>query len=88
MIYELTLPEGLRLLGRYTLGCAEQKGWNQNFIGCKIFTASQEILPSLRWKSHVLQQLDTALYMLEIRKKLIDQSNTKAKEASPGTLES
>ena len=35
-----------------------------------------------------IQQLDTALYRSDIRKKLIDQSNTKSNEASPGPLES
>ena len=32
-IYQLTFPEGLRLLGRYTLGCAEKKGRKHYSIG-------------------------------------------------------
>ena len=35
-----------------------------------------------------IQQLDTALYRAYIKKKLVDQSNTKAKETSLGPLES
>ena len=35
-----------------------------------------------------IQQLDTAMYKLDIKKNLIDQSNTNAKEASSGPLES
>ena len=35
-----------------------------------------------------IENLDTNMYRAEIRNKLIDQSNTNAKEASPGTLES
>ena len=35
-----------------------------------------------------IKQLDTALYMIEIRKKLIDQSSKKDKEDFPGSLES
>ena len=35
-----------------------------------------------------IEQLDTALYRVDIRKKPTDQSNKKAKEASPGQLES
>ena len=35
-----------------------------------------------------IKQFDTALYRAEIRKKLVDQYNTKAKEASLGPLES
>ena len=35
-----------------------------------------------------IEQLDTTLYKENIRKNLIDQSNTKATEDSPGPLES
>ena len=35
-----------------------------------------------------IKKLYTAFYRADIRMKLIDQSNTKAKEASPGPLES
>ena len=34
----------------------------------------------------IIHQLDTALYRAETRKKIIYQSNTKAKEDSPGPL--
>ena len=35
-----------------------------------------------------IEQLDTTLYRSDTRKNIIDQSNTKAKEYSPGPLES
>ena len=39
-------------------------------------------------KVMVIEQLYTALYRAETRKKLIDQSNKKANEDSPDTFES
>ena len=47
-IYQLTLPEGLRIMVRQTLGPAEQNGRNHYFIECHILIASQGILPLLR----------------------------------------
>ena len=57
--------------------------WVQNFYCISVDPTIVEINVVM-----FIKKLDTALYRADIKKKLIDQSNTNTKESSPSPLES
>ena len=66
-------------MGRYTLVCVEQKDECTSSLGAIFYCISGD--PTIVYLIEIgfIQQLDTALYREEIRKRPIDQSNAKAK---------